>query len=63
MPTYQFQITRFAIPVCAAVLQAVLYIVVLVMYRGALCAGFGWDSCEKGNWYETLKGQIPELKV
>ena len=22
-------------------------------------AGFGWDACEKGNWYETLKSQIP----
>lgn len=26
-------------------------------------AGFGWDACEKGNWYETLNSQIPELQV
>ena len=25
-------------------------------------AGFGWDSCDKGNWYKQVQDKIPEIK-
>ena len=25
-------------------------------------AGFGWDSCDKGNWYKQVQEKIPEIK-
>eukprot|EP01025_Chloroclados_australasicus_P009330 TRINITY_DN13582_c0_g3_i1.p2 TRINITY_DN13582_c0_g3~~TRINITY_DN13582_c0_g3_i1.p2 ORF type:complete len:293 (-),score=40.36 TRINITY_DN13582_c0_g3_i1:23-811(-) len=24
--------------------------------------GFGWDSCDKGGWYNKLKDQVPDIK-
>lgn len=26
-------------------------------------AGFGWDSCDKGGWYNVLAGQVDDIKV
>jgi hypothetical protein len=26
-------------------------------------AGFGWDSCDAGGWYNILKGQLNDIKV
>jgi glycosidase len=30
--------------------------------RGCVRAGFGWDSCDKGNWYKQVQDKIPEIK-
>ena len=26
-------------------------------------AGFGWSSCEKGDWYKKVMEKIPDLQV
>ena len=28
-----------------------------------MSAGFGWDSCSKGNWYKHLISKVPDLVV
>ena len=31
--------------------------------NGALRAGFGWDSCDAGGWYNIVKDQLGDIKV